>query len=65
MPKVAFFFLSLTHFFIMATYQRFLTAPAQARKQSVHNQNLFSLQNKGFSNPIQVLTHTKKQFKVV
>ena len=41
MPKVAFFFLSLTHFFIMATYQRFLTAPAQARKQSVHTKTCF------------------------
>ena len=37
----SFFFLSLTHFFIMATYQRFLTAPAQARKQSVRTKTCF------------------------
>ena len=33
MQKVVFFFLSLTHFFITATYRGFSTGPAQARKQ--------------------------------
>ena len=46
MQKVVFFFLSLTHFFIMATYQRFSTGPAQARKQSASVKTCFSFKLK-------------------
>ena len=59
-----FFFLSLTHFFITATYRRFSTSPAQAKTVCSH-QNSFFLQNKGSNNPIWVGRHTKNQLKVV
>ena len=36
-----FFFPSLTHFFITATYQRFSTDPVQARKQSASAKTCF------------------------
>ena len=60
----SFFFLSLTHFFITATYRRFSTSPAQAKRVCSH-QNSFFLQNKGSNNPIWVGRHTKNQLKVV
>ena len=41
-----FFFFSLTHFFITATYQRFSTGPAQAKKQYVHTKVCFSFKIK-------------------
>ena len=53
-----FFFLSLTHFFITATYRRFSTSPAQAKTVCSH-QNSFFLQNKGSNNPIWVGRHLK------
>ena len=44
--KLFFFFLSLTHFFITATYRRFSTGPAQARKQYVRTKTCFSFKIK-------------------
>ena len=41
-----FFFLSLTHFFITATYWRFSTGPAQARKQYAGTKTRFSFKIK-------------------
>ena len=41
MQKVVFFFLPLTHFFITATYRRFSTDPAQARKQYARTKTCF------------------------
>ena len=46
MQKVVFFFLSLTHFFITATYRRFSTGPAQARKQYARTKICFSFKIK-------------------
>ena len=45
MQKVV-FFLSLTHFFITATYRRFSTGPAQARKQYACTKTCFSFKIK-------------------
>ena len=44
--KLFFFFLSLTHFFITATYRRFLTGSAQARKQYARTKTCFSFKIK-------------------
>ena len=60
-----FFFLSLTCFFITATYKRFSNWPCTSRKTVCSHQNLFLLQNKRSNNPIWVGRQTKKQFKVV
>ena len=46
MQKVVFFFPSLTHFFIRATYRRFSTGPTQARKQSASTKTCFSFKIK-------------------
>ena len=42
MQIVVFFFPSLTHFFIIATYRRFSNDPAEARKQSARAKTCFS-----------------------
>ena len=41
-----FFFFSLTHLFITATYRRFSTDPAQAKKQYTHTKICFSFKMK-------------------
>ena len=41
-----FFFLSLTYFFITATYRRFSTGPSQARKQFARTKTCFSFKIK-------------------
>ena len=46
MQKVVFFFPSLTHFFITATYPRFSTGLVQARKQSASAKTCFSFKIK-------------------
>ena len=46
MQKVVFFFLSLTHFFITATYRRFSTSTAQTRNQYARTKTCFSFKIK-------------------
>ena len=60
MQKVVFFFLSLTHFFITATYWRFLTGPVQARKQSACAKICFSFKIKDQIILIELAGNTKK-----
>ena len=44
--KLFFFFLSLTHFFITATYRRFSTSTAQTRNQYARTKTCFSFKIK-------------------
>ena len=60
-----FFLPILNPFFHYGNLPKVFNCPCTSQKTVCSYQNLFSLQNKGFNNPIQVLTHTKKQFKVV
>ena len=55
---------SFTNFFIMATYQRFSTGPAQTRKQSAGIRTCFSFKIKDQNNLIWVGRHTKNNLRL-